>query len=359
MPIKLIDWHNLVINPESSIREALRIIESGRVGIALVLGNDDQLVGMVTDGDVRRAMLTGIDLEASSNEIVNREFVRAPAGSNQHQIIQLIREHAVRQMPVTNARNQIQALYVQSEETVKSFSNPVVIMAGGLGSRLAPLTDTTPKPMLAVTGKPILELLVEQLVASGFENIYISVLHLAEQIQEHFGDGTNFGCNIKYLVEQTPLGTAGCLAMLPSPATKPVLVLNGDLLTNADFASILSDHSSEKFSASQCVYQHKYQVPFGVIHEEDGKVLNITEKPTETWWINAGIYVLSPDLINSIGEPHNLSMLDLLEKGKERIGPIAAVRLMDRWLDIGTISAWRRASNPEQSANSGQEQEQE
>jgi len=357
MPIKLIDWHNLVIKPESTIREALRIIESGRVGIALVMGDDDQLVGMVTDGDVRRAMLTGIDLEASSGEIVNRDFVRAQAGSNQHQIIQLIREHAVRQMPVTNGRNQLQALYVQSEESVNSFSNSVVIMAGGLGSRLAPLTDTIPKPMLAVTGKPILELLVEQLVASGFANIYISVLHLAKQIQDHFGDGSEFGCKIKYLAEETPLGTAGCLAMLPGPTTKPVLVLNGDLLTNADFASILSDHSPEKFSATQCVYQHKYQVPFGVIHEENGHVLSVIEKPTETWWVNAGIYVLSPDLVNSIGEPQNLSMLDLLKKGKERFGPIAAVRLMDRWLDIGTISAWRSARSSEQSEHSGQEHE--
>lgn len=355
MPIKLIDWRNLVIQPESTIREALRVIESGRVGIALVIGPDDQLVGMVTDGDVRRAMLSGVDLDENTGDIVNHEFVRATTGSNQHQIIQLIREHAVRQMPVTNSSNQIQALYVQSEESVSSFSNPVVIMAGGLGSRLAPMTDTIPKPMLAVTGKPILEVLVDQLVASGFQNIYISVLHLAEQIQDHFGDGTNFGCNIEYLVEDTPLGTAGSLALLPGSATVPVLVLNGDLLTNADFASILSEHSSENYSATQCVYQHKYQVPFGVVHEEEGQVVSITEKPTESWWVNAGIYVLSPDLINSIGNPQYLSMIDLLEKGKETIGPIAAVRLMDRWLDIGTISAWRSASSSEQSENSGQE----
>jgi len=344
MPITLTDWHKLTIGPGASIREALLIIESGRVGIALAVDENQHLLGILTDGDVRRALLTGVDLDSRCGAIVNHDFVRALTGSTERQVLQLIREHSVRQIPVTNADNQIQALYIQSEGSIRHISSAVVIMAGGLGSRLAPLTNNTPKPMLTVSGKPILERLVEQLVSNGFQNIYISVLHLAEQIQDHFGDGSDFGCHISYL-ETTPLGTAGCLAMLPGETKEAVLVINGDLLTNANFGTILASHSSDNYSATQCIYRHEYKVPFGVVQEEAGEVTGITEKPVESWWVNAGIYVLSPELINSLGEAREMSMIELLQEGKKKFGPIAAVRLMDRWMDIGSVEAWNSANS--------------
>ena len=217
-------------------------------------------------------------------------------------------------------------------------------MAGGFGSRLQPLTDNCPKPMLKVGPRPLLETIILRLKAQGFRNFYISIYYLAEQIKEHFGDGSQFGVNVNYVVEDSPLGTGGALSMLPPSISKlPLLMLNGDILTNIDFKQLLEYHNKNNNAATMCVKQYQYQVPYGVIEGDGHIVTSINEKPTHSFFVNAGIYVLNNSIVTSLDNKEVKDMPSLLEEKMESGETVSMFPIHEYWLDIGRMEDLQRA----------------
>jgi UDP-2,4-diacetamido-2,4,6-trideoxy-beta-L-gulopyranose hydrolase len=342
----LSNWRECTVHSDGTLRSAIATMDSGKAGIVLILDDHDHLLGVLTDGDVRRAMLRGEDLLAPVAAVMNQKFVSVDSGSARSLIRSRMREFGIRQIPIISNENTVEGIFVTSEPwgTV-TLPNPVLIMAGGKGQRLAPLTVNTPKPMLTVADRPILQLLVERFVDSGFRELYISLHHLGDQIKAYFGDGKSFGCNIEYLEESEPLDTAGAISLVPGPLKYPIVVTNGDLLTDVDYRDILVAHESDARVATQCVYPYEYQVPFGIVREEAGRVVGSEEKPIFRWMINAGIYVLSPEMTELVPKGKAVSMPDLLETGRTHIGDVATYELTGRWLDIGDIDNYRWAAD--------------
>jgi len=249
------------------------------------------------------------------------------------------------QIPIVDNNGVIVGLETLRQLTKKhTFDNTVFLMAGGFGKRLSPLTDNVPKPLLKIGSKPILENILNNFISSGFHNFYISTHYKAEMVQEYFGDGSNWGVTIKYVYEDTPLGTAGSLSLLPKESLKlPILVMNGDLLTNIDFKELLYFHMQGKNDATMCVREYDFQVPYGVIKSNKGYVSAIEEKPIHQFFINAGIYVLNPSILDMIKEGSCLDMTELLEKKIKDSGQVEMFAVHEYWLDIGQLDQFKQA----------------
>jgi dTDP-glucose pyrophosphorylase len=311
-------------------------IDRGRLGIALVVDADGRLLGTVTDGDLRRAILRGVALDAAIDRVMNRDFTAVGRDATVSSVLELMRVRSIRQIPVLDAGGCMIALYFLPDLVEPSTRpNWAVIMAGGEGRRLRPLTEETPKPMLPVGERPLLENTVALLVSHGFRHLFISIHHLGDQIQTHFGDGEKFGCHIAYLRERKPLGTAGALSLLPERPRDPLLVVNGDLLTDVNLSALMDYHVETGCAATQCVREYVFQIPFGVVRCEEGQVIGVEEKPLQRLLINAGIYVLSPALLKLVPVDHEISMPDLLAQARREGYRVAAFPIRERWIDIG------------------------
>lgn len=340
------DWQKVLVAATASIREVIKVIDDGALQIALVVDADRRLLGTVTDGDVRRGILRGIALEEPVTQIMNAAPSVVPADRQREEVLALLRSKSLRQVPVVDQERRLVGLEVIDDLLQPARrDNLVVIMAGGLGSRLRPMTDDCPKPMLRVGGRPILETIVENFVESGFRRFCFAVNYRAEVIREYFRDGARFGCEIRYLQEEAPLGTAGALGLLPEVPTQPVLVMNGDVLTKVDFGHLLTFHASHQTAATMCVSEYALQVPYGVVRVDQDRLLAIEEKPLQKFFVNAGIYVLEPRAIGLIprGQAFDMpSLFSLLVKA----GHEAAVfPVREYWLDLGKVEDFRRAQD--------------
>ena len=338
-------WKTVLVTPETPALEALRIIDSSRLQIAMVVDGEGRLLGTVTDGDVRRALLAGKSLTSPVTDIMFRTPTTAPPEADRETLLGLMQAKVLRQLPLVDAEGRVVGLEsMMSLLATRELPNPVVLMAGGRGERLRPLTDTCPKPLLKVGGKPILERILENFLSQGFRRFFISVNYKAEMVEEHFGDGTRFGASISYLREDKPLGTAGALTLLPE-LDLPFLVMNGDLLTKVNFAHLLDFHTENSAAGTMCVRDYTTQIPFGVVRTEGNALLRIDEKPSQTVFVNAGIYVLSPAVLRHIphGEAYDMPRLfeTLVARGeKARVFPVR-----DAWLDIGRMDDYERAQS--------------
>jgi len=331
----------LLVSPLASLRQAMQAVDDGRVGIALVIDASQRLLGTVTDGDLRRAVLRGVDLEASVDSIMNLRFTGVKVDATPAAVLDLMRVRSIRQVPVVDDEGLLQGLFCLSDLTQEQWRpNWAVVMAGGEGRRLRPLTDTTPKPMLPLGERPLLESLIRLLVSHRFRDVFISINYLGEQIQNYFGDGDALGCRIRYLRETKPLGTAGALSLLPERPTDPLLVINGDLATNVDLTALMDYHLQAACLGTQCVREYVHNVPFGVVRCDGDQVVGLEEKPTYRRLINAGIYVLSPSLLDLVPPDREFTMPELLA-GAHRSGyPVAAFPIRERWVDIGRLDAY-------------------
>lgn len=335
-----------IVTPESTIFDAVKAIEDGGIQAVLVASANRVLAGVITDGDVRRSILRGVSLDAPVSSIMNSKpaVVRMPASRDQ--ALDVINRHHVRQVPVLDADNRIiGAFHVDMLNEIKSSDsrNWAVIMAGGRGTRLHPLTESTPKPMIPIGGKPLIETIVRTLIDQGFSRIYLSVNYMADVFKAHFGDGSRFGAEIKYIEETTRLGTAGALGFMEVRPPGPLLVMNGDLLTSVNYNSLLRFHTEHKALATMCVRDYSIQIPYGVIDIESGRVTAITEKPIKTFFVNAGIYVLDPSLIGRISSGEYLDMTQLLDAMIEAGEPVYSFPIHEYWLDIGKFNDLERA----------------
>ena len=339
------NWRDLRVDATATVRETMKVIDRSRVGLALVV-EGERLLGTVTDGDVRRAILREVPLEAPVREVMYRDFVFLPHGSPEAVARELMQARQIKQVPVLAADGTVVGLYYLPDLLVPSpRPNWVVIMAGGQGRRLRPLTEETPKPMLPVGGQPLLEVIIRRLVDHGFRRLFLSVHYRSDQIEAHFGDGARFNSHIEYLREDRPLDTGGALALLPERPAAPVLVVNGDVVTDVNFSALLDYHAQHGGAATLCVREYTSEIPYGVLKCRGDLVEAFEEKPVQRLLINAGIYVVEPRLLSHLpaGEAWPLPRLvtDAIAAGER----IAAFVVHEQWLDIGHPADYERVRN--------------
>jgi dTDP-glucose pyrophosphorylase len=338
-------WQQVLIRAETTLRTTIEVIDRAALQIALVVDDEDKLLGVVTDGDIRRALIRGLTLEHCVSEVMNKRPKLAALQDTKTQLIAMMEGHHLFQLPVVDVDGRVvrleslQALYKQP-----SFPNPVFLLAGGLGTRLRPLTDDCPKPLLEIGGKPILETIIENFLKSGFRQFYIAVHYRAQQIKDYFGDGGRWGIQIEYIDEIEPMGTAGAIGLLPENLPDvPLIVMNGDILTQVDFSRLLAYHNEQQAMATLCVRQYEYQVPYGVVSQEKQRIVSIEEKPIQSCLVNAGIYVLDHSLIKSVAKQKKLDMPTLLNQQLALDEVVAMFPINDYWLDIGREADFLRA----------------
>lgn len=340
------DWKNSLLPITASIAEAIRIIDASRAHICLVTDGNGRLCGTITDGDVRRGLLRSVALDASVDEIMKPTPIMGRQGESPRHYLELMRSAEVRQLPIIGSDGRVVGL-VTLEELVDGGERPnwVVLMAGGLGARLRPLTDETPKPMLKVGAKPLLETIIENFTQHGFRRFYISVNYLAEKVKDYFGDGSALGCEIRYLEEKEQLGTGGALRLLPERPEAPLIVMNGDVLTKVNFSQLLEFHEEHAAAATMCVREYDFQVPYGVVQLSEHRIAQLMEKPVYSFFVNAGIYVIEPRLLELLpAEARQFHMTDLFTRVVETGGETAAFPIREYWIDIGQIDDFHRAN---------------
>lgn len=337
-------FENIVLSSGASVRDALKAIDKGAIHFALVVDDDRRLIATVTDGDARRGFLRGVGLDSSVTEIMRLNPLVVHVRDGRGSALKLIRDHKLLGVPVVDDDG-----YVVGIEVIDELVGPptrdiwVVLMAGGLGVRLRPLTETVPKPMLPIGGKPILETIVRNLSGQGFRRFFVSVNYRREVIQSYFGDGSDFDVEIDYLVEADPLGTAGALSLLPRRPDKPFIVMNGDLLTTVPFQNLMRFHEEHRADATVCIRQYVAEVPFGVVKFEGEKMIGIEEKPKHHHMVSAGIYVLGPTALDYIKPGARCDMPEVLELLVAAGKTVCVFPAQESWLDIGRMDDLERA----------------
>jgi dTDP-glucose pyrophosphorylase len=339
------DVQRAIVPATGTIREAMSAIDRDVSRIALLVDDVGALVGTVTDGDARRAILAGIDLDSPANLIMATHPIVAEPGTPDEEIASLMLEHSIRQVPVVDDAGRVidikllDLIAQPTEETV-----PVLIMAGGLGTRLGELTRQVPKPLVQVAGRPILATLVHDLVAQGFHTIILAVGHKAELIQDYFGDGGRFGANISYVREEQPLGTAGAIALALPRLEREFILTNADLLTRVNFGELITFHRQEKDDLTIAIIESTYQLRYGLVETEGSRVIGIREKPQLRHFVNAGIYVIQPHLASLVRRGTRFDMDELIRAAISAGHRVGCFPIHEFWADIGEPDDLRRAS---------------
>lgn len=338
------DWRHAAVPPTATVADAMHKLDAASTQIVLVVDPDDRLLGTITDGDIRRAILRQTPLDAKVERVMNPHPVTAPGGDGRDALMQLMRARHVHQLPLLSSDGRVVGLELIDRLMARpARTSAAVVMAGGLGTRLRPLTEHTPKPLLDVGGRPLLETTLACLAEHGFGTIYLAVNYLADQIEDRFGDGAERGLRIEYLREDAFLGTAGALALLPEPPSAPLLVMNGDILTKLDFSQLMDFHQAQGADITMCIRQISTRVPYGVVDLDEHRVVTITEKPEQHHFVNAGVYVLDPGVVAGIGTAGRLDMTDLAQQVSAGGGTVAAFPIREYWLDIGQLADYDQA----------------
>ena len=339
------DWKKIIIKKTDTMQIAIELLDKESLRIVMVVDENERLIGTVTDGDIRRGLIRRLPMDIAITEVMFNDPTVASIKDDKKSVLFKMKELDLLQIPIVDSDRKIVGL-----ETLKSlleknrYDNPVFLMAGGFGKRLRPLTDHIPKPLLKVGARPILENILNQFITAGFHNFYISTHYKAEMVREYFGDGSNWGVKIEYIHEEKPLGTAGGLGLLPNNLPKlPILMMNCDILTKINFSELLSFHIEEGGDATVCVREYDFQVPYGVVKVSDQYITAIEEKPIHRFFVNAGIYVLNPSILNAVNGVSYLDMPHLLKKNIENSRQINMFPVHEYWLDIGRLDEYKQA----------------
>lgn len=338
-------WNEVLVSEQTPLLEATKVLDASSLQIILVVDEDRKLLGTITDGDIRRGILKGISFSEPVQKIMNSNPTAARIDDSRANILAEMKRKKIHHMPLVDEQRRVVGL-----DTLDELINPlakenrVILMAGGLGSRLRPLTNDCPKPMLKVGGKPLLETILENFIEHGFCRFYISVNYMSEVVKTYFGDGSRWGVDIRYLHEDQRLGTAGALSLLPEKPQEPLIVMNGDLLTKVNFSQLLGFHSEHNAQATMCAREYDFQVPYGVVKIDGHRITGIDEKPIQRFFVNAGIYVLEPDTLGLIAPNTFFDMPSLFEKLIEQKQETAAFPIREYWLDIGHMADFDRAN---------------
>lgn len=349
MKIRIEDFF---VSNDTSIRSTMRCIDKNTKGIALVVDDQQRIIASITDGDIRRAILDGISLDLPLDELIQRKSgssypkpITAPESTESKKLLRIMREKSIRQIPIVDIDQRVVDL-ITLADLVPQESLPLqaVLMAGGFGKRLQPLTENLPKPMLPVGDRPLMEHTIEQLKHSGIRNVSITTHYQADKITKYFGNGEAFGVNIDYIPEINPLGTAGALSLLQNLG-EPLLVINGDILTKVDFRAMKDFHSEHNADLTVGVRLYDFKVPFGVVESNGNQVLDIQEKPEIQFLISAGIYLLEPSVRKFIPRNEHFDMPNLIRRVIDEGGQVVNFPVVEYWLDIGHHSDYERAKN--------------
>jgi dTDP-glucose pyrophosphorylase len=342
----------IILVADTPIRQAIACMDRGRKGIVLIVDGEKRLQGTVVDGDIRRAILAGVDLNGPIRNIVQHKVsnepskpISAPIGSSRQSIVELMRKHMVRQIPLVDEDGRVADLVTASDIVAEDEPKlQAMIMAGGYGTRMQPLTQNCPKPLLPVGDKPLLSHIIDQLKQAGINRVNLSTFYLADRIQQHFGDGSEHGVELNYVTEDEPLGTAGALGLLDIP-DQPLLIINGDILTQVDFRAMLRFHQDAESLLTVAVRKYEIPVPFGVVESHGVEVRNLIEKPTYSLFVNAGIYLLEPNACLLVEEGEHLDMPDLIQRLLARGDRVVSFPIIEYWLDVGNPEDYQQAQD--------------
>ncbi|MGA0082508.1 MAG: nucleotidyltransferase family protein [Candidatus Nanopelagicales bacterium] len=338
-------WRNALLSSKAIIKDAIRVLDEVALKIVLITDDSNVLIGTVSDGDIRRGLLNGLTLNSPIESIINKKPVVVSSKLHREKVLQIMNTRKIQQIPIVNEKHQVTGLHIWNELTSPpNFSNEIIIMAGGKGTRMLPKTLDCPKPMLPVSGKPILEHIINSAKNQGFNNFVLAINYLGHMIQNYFGDGSSFGVKIQYLHETSPLGTVGALSLLdPTPRTS-FIVTNGDVLTDINFADLLNFHQLNKADATVVIKNYAWQNPFGVVQTKGIKIIGFEEKPIINSFINAGVYVLDPSTLKFLKKSEPCDMPTLLNKLKEETLNLVAYPIHEPWIDIGSPDGLENAS---------------
>jgi len=329
-------WREAILPPESTIQEAIRNLDRVAIKIVLVVDGVGELQGTISDGDIRRGLLRGLDLNSPIASIVHRDALLVPRGMARETVVQLMVANKIQQIPVVDEHRHVVGLHLWDEITVPPIRpNLMVIMAGGMGTRLRPHTENCPKPLLPVAGKPMLEHIIDRARMEGFTHFILAIHYLGSMIEEYFGNGERWHVEIEYLREQAPLGTAGALGLLNPRPTEPFVVTNGDVLTDIRYGELLDFHTRHAAAATMAVRLHEWQHPFGVVQTQGVEIVGFEEKPVARTHINAGVYVLDPDALSTLIVDAPCDMPALFERLQAQYKRTVAYPMHEPWLDVG------------------------
>ena len=338
-------FKDCLISHQSNVMQALKAVQNGKHGIAIVVDKQKRLQGIVTDFDLRKAILNGDNgLAIPISEIMNRNPVTAPLNTHKDKLIRLHQNKKVNQIPLIDHSGRVAGLVTfRRLMQSKVLTNPVVIMAGGKGKRLRPLTYKLPKPLLPLGDKSVIETIIEGLKLYGFEKIIISVKYKSELIKKYLGNGTKLGVSLSYVNEEKEMGTAGSLGLIKNKIEKPFLVVNGDVLTKVNYRNLLDFHLLERNEITACVKKYDFQIPFGVVEADSNNITKIVEKPWQSVFVNAGIYALNPSVLKLVTAGEYLDMPELLNRLVEQNGKVGGFPISEYWIDIGNSNDFKKA----------------
>ncbi|MBI4596930.1 MAG: nucleotidyltransferase family protein [Candidatus Omnitrophica bacterium] len=356
------DVSALCVDRHRAFGEAIAQMDRNRRGIVLVVDEHEQLVGTITDGDVRRAILSRIDLREPVTALLETKSrtpyarpITAPIGQDPATYLELLTQHRILHLPLLDARQRVAGLATMEQFLQhQPLALHAIVMAGGQGSRLTPLTEDLPKPMLPVGDRPLMEIVIQQLRAAGITRVKVSTHHKPEKIEEHFGDGQAFGVRLSYVAEDRPLGTAGALGLVEVP-DETTLVINGDILTQVDFRAMLAYHREHQADLTVAVRHYDVEVPYGVVECEGAMVRRLTEKPVSRLFVNAGIYLLEPSVYRFIPNGERFDMTDLIQRLLDHQRPVASFPIREYWLDIGQHADYQLAQEHAKTLNLAKE----
>jgi dTDP-glucose pyrophosphorylase len=340
----MISANDIIINENTTILKTLEIIDKSSKKIALVTDKNKKLLGTISDGDIRRALLKNIPLNSTIKNIYNKKPITAKLSDDKNKIISLCTKYKIHQIPIVNDDGILQGIeIIEDLLTTKKYPNKVVLMVGGLGTRLRPLTEKIPKPMLNIGNKPILQTIMENFIKEGFNNFILCLGYKGDIIKNYFKDGSKFNANIEYIIEDKRMGTAGALSLLKQKPKEPFFVMNGDILTNVNFKHMLDFHTQNKAIATMAVRTYEIEVPFGVVNIKNEIITSIEEKPIHKFFVNAGIYILQPECLDYIPKNQFYDMPNLFEKLIKENKKTISFPLREYWLDIGRIDEFQKA----------------
>jgi dTDP-glucose pyrophosphorylase len=340
-------WKKTLVPANSTIVEVIRNLEQSGLQIALVVSEDGSLVGTLTDGDIRRGLLRNLDLSSPVESLIYRSPLVAPRDLVRETVLQIMQANKKNQMPIVDENRRVVGLHIWDELMVPAKRpNLMVLMVGGKGERLHPLTQNCPKPLLQVHGKPILEHIIERAKAEGFGRFVLAVHYLGHMIEEHFGNGSRFDVQIEYLREELPLGTAGAIGLLDGRPDAAFVVSNGDVLTDVRYGEVLDFHYRHAATATMAVQRYEWQHPFGVVETDGMEIIGFEEKPVLRSYVNAGVYVLEPEALDVLSMGERCDMPTLFSRIRARGLRTIVYPMHEPWLDVGRVEDLERARNP-------------
>jgi len=340
-----IDLEKFVVRQDRTVHDAMRVINDNWRELALVVDDAEHVIGLITDGDIRRGLLGGLTMESRAVDVMTRDYVAVDPRADRAAVLDIMKARMIRHVPVLDEDRRLVGIhFLEALIGTTEKPNAAVIMAGGEGRRLRPFTDARPKPMMEVAGRPILERIVLHLVGYGIRRIFISVNYLGDMIRAHFDTGRNFGCSIEYLHEERALGSGGALSLLPPNIGDPLLVMNGDLVSQFNVSRLLEFHQRQKAAATLAARHFRMDIPFGVLEAEGTRLTALTEKPSVQSLINAGIYVLDPNVLELVPGDVFFPMTDLFSKLLAQGSAVAVYPMEEDWIDVGRYEDLSRAN---------------